>query len=161
MNVLKKGLPDVLVNKVPDEGGRIVNGECVLVPEDGRLVSHQTGKRRANRYGISIPPRYKSKLLHGFRGIGAAEYFRQYTDELWTPPYCELTCAQYGAFRRILMMFTRSKNTLNSNFMIVTKKELDMHGISINLLQQIKTKTDVLDISLISDDGEINDLDWL
>ncbi len=54
-----------------------------------------------------------------------------------------------------------SKVTLNANFMIVTKKELLMHGISIHLLQQIKTKTDVLDISLISDDGEISDLDWL
>ena len=125
------------------------------------LVSHQTGKRKANRYGISIPTHYKSNLLHGFRGIGAAEYFRQHTDELWTPPFCELTCAQYGAFRRILMMFARSKNNLQSNFMIVTKKELAMHGVSINLLQQIKTKTDVLDISLLSDDGEINDLDWL
>ncbi len=130
-------------------------------PTTDCLISHQTGKRKANRYGISIPTRYKMKLLHGFRGLGAAEYFRQYTDELWTPPFCELTCAQYGAFRRILMMFARSKNNLNSNFMIVTKKELGMHGISIHLLQQIKTKTNVLDISLISDDGEINDLDWL
>jgi len=129
-------------------------------PQESSLVSRPIGKRKANRYGISIPPQYKSKLLHGFRGIGAAEYFRQYTDELWTPPYCELTCAQYGALRRILMMFTRSKKNLNSNFMIVTKKELGMHGISIHLLQQIKTKTDVLAISLISDDGEISDLPW-
>ena len=132
-----------------------------LAPTTDGLISQQTGKRKANRYGISIPSNYKTKLLHGFRGIGAAEYFRQYTDELWTPPYCEFTCAQYGAFRRILMMFARSKNNLQSNFMIVTKKELSMHGISINLLQQIKTKTSVLDISLLSDDGEINDLDWL
>ena len=130
-------------------------------PATDGLISQQTGKRQANRYAISIPTQYKKKLLHGFRGIGAAEYFRQYTDELWTPPFCELTCAQYGAFRRILMMFARSKNSLQSNFMIVTKKELAMHGVSINLLQQIKTKTDVLDISLISDDGEINNLDWL
>ncbi len=129
-------------------------------PTTDGLISHQTGKRKANRYGISIPTQYKMKLLHGFRGMGAAEYFRQYTDELWTPPFCELTCAQYGAFRRILMMFARSKNNLQSNFMIVTKKELGMHGISIHLLQQIKTKTSVLDISLISDDGEINDLEW-
>ncbi len=128
---------------------------------DDGLISRQSGKQKANRYAISIPTQYKKKLLHGFRGIGAAEYFRQHTDELWTPPYCEFTCAQYGAFRRILMMFARSKNNLHSNFMIVTKKELLMHGISINLLQQIKTKTSVLDISLLSDDGEINDLEWL
>ena len=130
-------------------------------PDEGGLSSCRTGKRKANRYGISIPTQYKERLLHGFRGKGAAQYFRQHTDELWTPPYCELTCAQYGAFRRILMMFARSKNNLNSNFMIVTKKELAMQGISHHLLQQIKTKTDVLDISLISNDGEINDLDWL
>ena len=122
----------------------------------------QCGRRRtAHRYGMSIPVQYKQKLLHGFRGLGAAEYFRQYTDELWTPPFNELTCAQYGAFRRILMMFARSKNSLNQNFILVTKKELKMHGISVHLLEQIKTKTDVLDISLVSDDGEISDLDWL
>lgn len=132
-----------------------------LAPTTDGLISQQTGRKKANRYAISIPTQYKKKLLHGFRGIGAAEYFRQHTDELWTPPYCEFTCAQYGAFRRILMMFARSKNNLHSNFMIVTKKELLMHGISINLLQQIKTKTSVLDISLLSDDGEINDLGWL
>ncbi len=130
-------------------------------PKEVGLTSKQTGKRKANRYGISIPTHYKEKLLHGFRGKGAAQYFRQYTDELWTPPFCELTCAQYGAFRRILMMFSRSKNNLNSNFMIVTKKELAMQGISHHLLQQIKAKTDVLDISLLSNDGEIKDLDWL
>jgi len=146
MNAAKNGSPDVFVTEDREDDG---------------LVSNQTGKRKANRYAISIPPQFKSKLLHGFRGKGPAEWFRQHTDELWTPPYCELTCAQYGAFRRILMMFTRSKNTLNSNFMIVTKKELLMHGISIHLLQQIKTKTDVLVISLLSDDGEIDDLDWL
>ena len=143
--------------KGDDRKAPLLDGE----PKEVGLTSKQTGKRKAIRYAISIPQQFKSKLLHGFRGNGAAEYFRQYTDELWTPPYCELTCAQYGALRRIFMMFTRSKNTLNSNFMVVTKKELLMHGISIHLLQQIKTKTDVLIISLLSDDGEINDLDWL
>ena len=58
------------------------------------------------------------------------------------------------------MMFARSKNSLNQNFILVTKKELKMHGISVHLLEQIKTKTDVLDISLVSDDGEISNLPW-
>lgn len=122
------------------------------------LAAKQTGKRVANKYGISIPTHYHEKILKGFRGIGSAEFFRQHTDELWTPPFCELTCAQYGAFRRLLMMFARSKKNLHDNFMIVTKKELKMHGISLHHLEQIKTKMTVLDISLISDDGEINDL---
>ena len=125
------------------------------------LVAHQTGKQLASRFAISIPVHYRKKILTGFRGLGAAEFFRQHTDELWTPPFCELTCAQYGAFRRILMMFTRSKKNLRGNFMIVTKKELKMYGISLHLLEQIRTKTDILDISLISDDGEIKDLEWL
>ncbi len=116
------------------------------------------GKKTAVRYGISIPSTYHQKILTGFRGIGAADFFRQHTNELWTPPFCELTCAQYGAFRRILAMFTRDKRNLHSNFMVVTKKELKMHGISEHLLEQIRTKTSILDISLISDDGEINDL---
>ena len=124
-------------------------------------MERKPGKQVANRYGISIPDHYHKKILKGFRGLGSAEFLRQHTDELWTPPFCELTCAQYGAFRRILMMFTRSKNNLHLNFMIVTKKELKMHGISLHLLKQIRTKTTILDISLISDDGEINDLDWL
>ena len=127
-----------------------------LVVKQGKA----TGKRVANRYGISIPTYYRRKILQGFRGKGSAEFFRQHTDELWTPPFCELTCAQYGAFRRLLMMFARSKSNLHGNFMIVTKKELQMHGISLHLLEQIKTKTAILDISLISDDGEISDLEW-
>ena len=124
------------------------------------LVAKQTGKRVASKYAISIPAHYREKILTGFRGIGSAEFFRQHTDELWTPPFCELTCAQYGAFNRILMMFTRSKKNLHGNFMIVTKKELKMHGISLHLLEQIRTKTTILDISLISDDGEIKHLEW-
>ena len=119
-----------------------------------------TRKKVANKYAISIPSKYREKILVGFRGIGSAEFFRQYTNELWTPPFCELTCAQYGAFRRILAMFTRDKHNLHGNFMIVTKKELQMHGISEHLLEQIRTKTTILDISLITDDGEINDLPW-
>jgi hypothetical protein len=127
--------------------------------QTGHAAPPNRRKRIAKLYGISIPTQYKQKLLHGFRGKGAAEYFRQYTDELWTPPFCELSCAQYGAFRRILMMFARSKKTLQQNFMLVTKKELKMHGITEHLLEQIRSKTDVLDISLITDDGEISDLD--
>lgn len=42
--------------------------------------------------------------------------------------------------------------------MVVTKKELQMHGISLHLLEQIRTKTTILNIALISDDGEIKDL---
>lgn len=118
----------------------------------------KSGKRIANKYGISIPAHYHEKILTGFRGLGSAEFFRQHTDELWTPPFCEFTCAQYGAFRRILMMFTRSKKNLHENFMVVTKKELQMHGISLHLLEQIRTKTTILNIALISDDGEIKDL---
>ena len=57
-------------------------------------------------------------------------------------------------------MFTRDKRNLHGNFMLVTKKELRMHGISEHLLEQIRTKTTILDISIISDDGEINDLPW-
>ena len=99
-------------------------------------------------------------LMVGFRGLGSAEFIRQHTDELWTPPFSELTCAQYGAFRRILMMFARSKAALTNNLIIVTKKELKMHGISEHLLAQLETKRTVLDISLLSDDGEIKDLEW-
>jgi hypothetical protein len=122
------------------------------------LRSRQSGKCVANRYAISIPVEYKEKMLQGFRGRGSAPFLRQFTDELWTPPHCELTCAQYGAFRRLLLMFARSKESIKSNLIIVTKKELKSHGISLPLLEQIKRKTGVLDISLISDDGEINDL---
>jgi len=123
-------------------------------------IGNTPRKKVAIRYAISIPSKYREKILVGFRGIGSAEFFRQHTNELWTPPFCELTCAQYGAFRRILAMFTRDKHNLHGNFMLVTKKELQMHGISEHLLEQIRTKTTILDISLITDDGEINDLPW-
>ena len=76
------------------------------------LVAKQTGKRVATKYAISIPAHYREKILVGFRGIGSAEFFRQHTDELWTPPFCELTCAQYGAFRRIRLRLRVGKKIL-------------------------------------------------
>ena len=124
------------------------------------LTAHQTGKRTANRYMISIKPEYRKKILQNFRGQGAAEFFRQHTSELWTPPFSELTAAQYGAFRRLLMMFARHKDTVKSGNILTTKKELKSFGISCHLLAQIRTKVNVLDISLISDDGAIKDLPW-
>jgi hypothetical protein len=75
-------------------------------------------------------------------------------------PFSELTCAQYGAFRRILMMIARHKDSLTTGNVMTTKKELKSFGISCHLLEQLKTKTDVLDIFLMADHGEIKDLPW-
>jgi hypothetical protein len=118
------------------------------------------GKRVANRYLISVTPDYRKKILQNFRCQGAANFFRQHTGELFTPPFSELTCAQYGALRRILMMFTRHKDSVASGNIVTTKKELKSFGITPHLLEQVGTKVNVLDISLLSDDGEINDLPW-
>ena len=114
----------------------------------------------ANRYFISLTPEYRKKILQNFRGEGAAQYFRQHTGELFTPPFSELTCAQYGALRRILMMFTRHKDSVSTGNIITTKKELKSFGITSHLLDKIGTKVNVLEISLITDDGENKDLPW-
>jgi hypothetical protein len=114
----------------------------------------------AHRYLISITPDYRKRLMQNFRGRGAAEFFRQHTNELWTPPFSEMTAAQYGAFRRLLMMFARSKESIISGNILTTKKELKSLGISCHLLEQIGSRVNVLEISLLSDDGEINDLPW-
>lgn len=119
-----------------------------------------SGKKTGNRYLISVKREYKEDMLKWFRGHGAAQYFRQSTSELWTPPFSELTCAQYGAFRRILMMIARHKDSLTTGNVMTTKKELKSFGISCHLLEQLKTKTDVLDIFLMADHGEIKDLPW-
>ena len=116
------------------------------------------GKRVANNYAITISPAYMTKILAGFRGKGAAEFFRQYTDDLWQPPFSEMTCADYGAVRRILSMFARSKAALRDNMIVVTAKELKMYGISIPRLRRLCTKWNVFDISLLTESGEIKDL---
>jgi len=119
-----------------------------------------SGKRTANRYLISVKREYQDNLLKWFRGRSSAQYFRQSTSELWTPPFSELTCAQYGAFRRILMMVARHKDNVTTGNILTTKKELKSFGITCHLLEQLRTKMDVLDIFLITDDGEISDLPW-
>ncbi len=123
------------------------------------LVAHQSGKRVAINYCIQISPTYMAKILKGFRGKGAAEFFRQHTDELWIPPFGNMSCADYGAFRRILALFTRSKQTLKENMIVVTKKELNMHGISLHILRRLCRQFEILQISLLTESGEIKDLE--
>ena len=98
------------------------------------------------------------KILTGFRGYGSAEFFRQHTDELWSPEFSRLTVAEYGAFRRILALFTRSKMAIKENVIVVTAKELRMHGISLRVLQQLCAKLVHIEISLLTESGEIKDL---
>ena len=122
------------------------------------LVARQTGKRVANNYCIRISPTYMEKVLTGFKGKGSAEFFRQYTDELWDPHFSRLSAAEYGAFRRILAMFARSKKSLKERLIVVTAKELKMHGITLRVLKQLCANVTQLEISLLTDSGEIKDL---
>lgn len=121
-------------------------------------VPRSKSKQLANRYRIQISPTYMENMLKGFRGKGAAEFFRQRTDELWDPPFSELSAAEYGAFRRILAMFARSKMSLKERTMVVTAKELKMHGISMHVMKQLCAKLMQIEISLLADSGEIKDL---
>lgn len=122
------------------------------------LVAHQTGKRVASDFCIQISPTYMAKILQGFRGKSSAEFFRQHTDELWKPPFSNMSCADYGAFRRILALFARSKQSIKENMIVVTKKELNMHGISLHMLRRHSMQPGILQISLLTDTGEIKDL---
>lgn len=130
-----------------------MNGQNVVDP-----VAHQTGKCVANDYCIQISPTYMANILQGFRGKGSAEFFRQHTDELWKPPFSNMSCADYGAFRRILALFTRSKQSIKENMIVVTKKELNMHGISLHMLRRHSMQFGILQISLLTESGEIKDL---
>ena len=123
------------------------------------LVAHQAGRRTANNYCIKISPTYMEKILQSFRGKGSAEFFRQHTDELWDPHFSRLSAAEYGAFRRILAMFARSKRTLNEKMIVVTGKELKMHGITMRVLKQLCANVTHLEISLLTESGEIKDLE--
>lgn len=123
------------------------------------LVAPQTAKRTAYNYCIQISPTYMAKILQGFRGKGSAEFFRQHTDELWDPHFSRLSAAEYGAFRRILAMFARSKRALKENMIVVTGKELKMHGITMRVLRQLCANVSHLKISLLTESGEIKDLE--
>ena len=123
------------------------------------IASVRPGKRIAYNYSIQISPTYMAKILKGFRGKGSAEFFRQHTDELWDPHFSRLSAAEYGAFRRILAMFARSKKSLKENLMVVTAKELKMHGITLRVLKQVCANVNHLKISLITETGEIKDLE--
>ena len=80
-----------------------------------RLLTWLHIKRASARpnYCIKISPMYMEKILKSFRGKGSAEFFRQHTDELWDPYFSRLSAAEYGAFRRILAMFARSKRAFS------------------------------------------------
>lgn len=120
--------------------------------------SNRRKKRTANIYHIRINSCYLQKILTGFRGYGSAEFFRQHTDELWSPEFSRLSVAEYGAFRRILAMFTRSKMAIKENIIVVTEKELKMHGITMRVLRQLCANVNQLKISLLTESGEIKDL---
>ena len=122
------------------------------------FVARQSGKRVANNYCIQISPTYLTNILQGFRGKGSAEFFRQHTDELWDPHFSRLSAAEYGAFRRILAMFARSKRSLKERMIVVTAKELKMYGISVRVLRQLCANVTQLEISLLTDAGEIKEL---
>lgn len=122
------------------------------------IATHRPGKRIAYNYSIQISPTYMAKILKGFRGKGSAEFFRQHTDELWDPHFSRLSAAEYGAFRRILAMFARSKMALKENMIVVTAKELKMHGITLRVLKQLCANVHHLKISLLTESGEIKDL---
>ena len=136
-----------------------IGGCDVNEPKVVELAARQTGKRKANNYYIKISPTYMAKILKGFRGKGSAEFFRQHTDELWDPHFSRLSAAEYGAFRRILSMFARSKKSLKENMIVVTAKELKMHGITLRVLKQLCANATHLKISLLTESGEIIDLD--
>ena len=121
-------------------------------------VRQQKKKRTANNYHIRINPHYMRKILTGFRGQGSAEFFRQHTDELWSAEFSRLSAAEYGAFRRILAMFARSKMAIKENIIVVTEKELKMHGITMRVLRQLCANVNQLEISLLTESGEIKDL---
>jgi len=123
------------------------------------LVAHQAGQRTANNYCIKISSMYMEKILKGFRGKGSAEFFRQHTDELWDPYFSRLSAAEYGAFRRILAMFARSKRALNEKMIVVTDKELKMHGITMRVLKRLCANVTQLEISLLTESGEIKNLE--
>ena len=79
-------------------------------------------------------------------------------DELWDPCFSRLSAAEYGAFRRILAMFARSKRALKEKQIVVTAKELKMHGITLRVLKQLCANVNQLEISLLTESGEIKDL---
>ena len=119
---------------------------------------HVQCKRTVYDYYIRIEADYMRETLSGFRGKASATFFRQYTDELWEPPFCRLSCAEYGAFRRILSMLARSKTAIGHNSIITTAKELKHFGISLQVLKRICAKLDQIEFSCITESGELSGL---
>lgn len=135
--------------------GRLIMGKASVVKLSDRQKS---GKRIANNYCIQINPHYMQKILAGFRGEGSAQFFRQHTDELWEPIFSQLSIAEYGAWRRLLAMFARSREAIKQRCIVVTAKELRMHGISLHVLRRLATNMPHVEISLLTESGEIRDL---
>ncbi len=98
------------------------------------------------------------ETLSGFRGKASAEFFRQYTDELWTPPFSRLSNGEYGAFRRLLAMFARSKVAIAEKQIVVTAKELKHFGITLRILSQLGAKLEQIEIWRIAESSELSGL---
>lgn len=122
------------------------------------FAGRKTGKRVANNYIIQINGSYMQKILTGFRGEGSAQFFRQHTEELWDPIFSRLSIAEYGAWRRLLAMFARSRDAIQQRCIFVTAKELRMHGISLHILRRLGTNMPHVEISLLTESGEIKDI---
>jgi hypothetical protein len=116
------------------------------------------GKRTVHHYLVRISSHYLAKVLKGFRGEGAATFFRQHTEELWDAQLSTLSIAEYGAWRRLLAMFARSAAALRDQEIVVTAKELRMHGISMHILRRLDRNVAYVKISLLTESGEIKDL---
>ena len=117
------------------------------------------GKRQRFTYLIRAEPEWLHSLTHkSYLGKSGPTWWAMPTKWLWEPTYTQLSAAELGALIRIICMFMRDRDSYNSGELLTDRKELRMHGISPHVFCEISKNFMHVEISLVTESGEIKNL---
>ncbi len=127
--------------------------------EIAELRPGTTRKRERHLYAIKANQHWLHSLTHrSYLGKAGPTWWALQTGWLWNPTYTQLSASELGALVRIVCMFMRDRDSYNSCELLTDRKELRMHGISPHVLCGISKKFTHVEISLITEPGEIKEL---
>ena len=115
-------------------------------------------KRERFVYLIQAKPEWLHELTKGYRGKSSPSWWAYPTNWIWKPPYCDLSLVQRGALVTLISMFCRDRDAFNQGCFETHRKELRLHGLTDRVLRGISDNFEQIQISVISESGEIKNL---
>ena len=132
-------------------------------PSDTALTLLPGGRSNRKRERLIYVVKADATWLHdltlsSYVAKGAPTWWRFFTKWLWTPPYSELSPAELGALVKIIGMFMRDRDAYSIGVFETHRKELRIHGLTDALIRKVSRKLGKLEISVLTEDGEIREL---